>query len=274
MVPGCPRVAILGVMLFAAACGDDGSPQMCPAPVDRPPDPDAPMWSYSGAEDGPEDWGSIPGFSQCGTGNEQTPIDIPTGSTVSSDAPLRFDGYDAAISLTVLNNGYTPQGNYAQAGGDADPRISYAGKTYRLLQLHGHSTSEHRVDGRSFAYELHLVHQADDLSLAVVGIFYEIGAPDETLELLLGNDPGAFKETTCEVELDLGEVVPDAGGFYHYNGSLTTPACGEGVSWFVMKDPRTVAATQVEAYQELFGGTTNRPVQPLGERTVWSYHAP
>jgi carbonic anhydrase len=108
----------------------------------------------------------------------------------------------------------------------------------------------------------HLVHQADDLSLAVVGLFYEIGAGDETLEFLLGNDPGAFKETSREFELELGDLVPSEGGFYHYHGSLTTPACGEGVSWFVMKEPRKVAAAQVEVYQELFGGTTNRPVQP------------
>mgnify|MGYP002777745055 CR=1 FL=1 len=157
---------------------------------------------------------------------------------------------------------------YEQRGGDADPRIRYAGKTYRLLQMHGHSTSEHTVDGRSYGYELHLVHQADDMTLAVVGIFFESGAEDATVRALLANDPGPFLETTCAQEVDLRAVLPERRGFYHYNGSLTTPGCNEGVSWFVMKEARTISDEQVAAYQQTFGGTTNRPVKPLGGRTI------
>ena len=37
-----------------------------------------------------------------------------------------------------------------------------------------------------------------------------------------------------------------AGGFYHYLGSLTTPPCTPGVSWYVLKQQATVCQRQID----------------------------
>ncbi len=210
----------------------------------------------------------IPGFELCGTGNEQTPIDIVPVATMPTAEGLLFEGYEVSIPLVLLNNGHTIQ--VVHTAGMADLRITYGGKTYRLLQFHGHSTSEHTVDGKSYEFELHLVHQADDMSLAVVGVLFDTGSENETVNLLLEHQPGHYKQTTCSLDVELASVLPTNRGFYHYNGSLTTPACGEGVSWFVMKEPITISAAQVDEYQMEFGGITNRPIQGIGDRVVQS----
>jgi carbonic anhydrase len=49
---------------------------------------------------------------------------------------------------------------------------------------------------------------------------------------------------------------------------LTTPNCAEGVTWIVLKNHAHVSTAQMTAYQALFHGTTNRPLQPLNLRTI------
>ena len=47
-----------------------------------------------------------------------------------------------------------------------------------------------------------------------------------------------MKETFDPVNMK--DLIPDEvvqGGFYRYNGSLTTPPCYETVTWSVMKKP-------------------------------------
>jgi carbonic anhydrase len=48
---------------------------------------------------------------------------------------------------------------------------------YRMLQMHFHwRGSEHKVNGKNYAAELHLVHQseADPNKLAVLGFFFAV----------------------------------------------------------------------------------------------------
>jgi carbonic anhydrase len=56
-------------------------------------------------------------------------------------------------------------------------------------------------------------------------------------------------------------------GTFRYSGSLTTPPCSEGVSWFVMTSPIQLSADQIAAFESVHEGN-NRPVQPLNTRTL------
>lgn len=58
--------------------------------------------------------------------------------------------------------------------------------------------------------------------------------------------------------------------FYHYEGSLTTPPCAEVVDWFVYEEPLHIEQEVLDMMQAQFGRFTNRKVQPLNGRTVWS----
>lgn len=52
---------------------------------------------------------------------------------------------------------------------------------YTLKQLHWHTPSEHTLNGKRFAAELHMVHKSADNKIAVVGVLYRFGYPDSFL---------------------------------------------------------------------------------------------
>lgn len=241
---------------------------VCGAAVEKPHDHSKAAWSYHEAEDGPARWGSLQGDATCGAGAAQTPIDLVDTAAVDSAKPLSFAHYDRAIAVDLLDNGHTIQVNYAGAMAADDPQISYDGKAYYLLQVHWHSASEHTVNGRPALFEVHFVHRAADGALAVVGVLFKSGAENAVLRRLMRDDPGHEKQATCSDTVKLDELLPARRGFYHYSGSLTTPPCSEGLSWFVMTDQLEASAAQATAYQAGFHGSTNRPIQALNGRTV------
>jgi carbonic anhydrase len=79
---------------------------------------------------------------------------------------------------------------------------------------------------------------------------------------------------------DLFNVI-GTKNYYNYVGSLTTPACSEGINWFLMANPLYLSSAQVLAFtsvlaQEQNGvvgmsrGADNRLVQPLNGRPVYA----
>ena len=76
--------------------------------------------------------------------------------------------------------------------------ITYAGKVYHLKQFHFHTPSEHTVNGKHAPMEIHLVHQSDDQSLAVIGVLVQEGKHNSNFDQLikyLPNAPGREKNT-------------------------------------------------------------------------------
>jgi carbonic anhydrase len=56
--------------------------------------------------------------------------------------------------------------------------ITVNGKVYNFDKMHWHSPSDHTINGQRFPLELHLVHKSADGAVAVIGILYQLGAPD------------------------------------------------------------------------------------------------
>ena len=52
-----------------------------------------------------------------------------------------------------------------------------------------------------------------------------------------------------------------------HTGSLTTPPCTEGVTWFVLKSPAPISKGEVAAFAKKYPHNA-RPVQPLNGRMV------
>lgn len=263
--------ACSGVLDKAADDTGDAADEGCAEPEPHPRDTSLPEWSYHGEEDGPEMWGSLPGYETCDLGPQQSPIDIADASTVASADALTFNNYALEIPLALLNNGHTLEVEYSGTQSSTDPSFSYLGQTWYLAQFHGHSTSEHTLDGAQSLLELHFVHKDAEGNAAVVGVLLDEAGENTTVGAMLEHDPGPEMSVECEETVSLLDNVPTESGFYHYAGSLTTPKCSETVQWFVMIDHGTVSAGQAEAWQSAFGGTTNRPVQALGDREVLKY---
>jgi carbonic anhydrase len=219
-----------------------------------------PHWSYEG-EGGPEHWGELePEYELCGIGGEQSPIDL-SGEAEQDLANIQFSYQPSAIN--ILNNGHTVQVNY-----DEGSYIEVNETRYDLLQFHFHVPSEHTEDGQSFPAELHLVHSDADGNLAVVGILLEVGDESAALAPVWAHLPAEESEVeTVEGSVDAADFLPAEQVTYRYPGSLTTPPCSEGVSWFVMMEPVQISADQEAQLSAIIDGS-NRPVQELGERDL------
>jgi carbonic anhydrase len=62
-------------------------------------------------------------------------------------------------------------------------------------------------------------------------------------------------------------VHADVDGHLAFPGSLTTPPCTEGVTWYVLKTPVEIAPDQLEWFSRLYPSDA-RPLQPLHGRTI------
>ncbi len=220
-------------------------------------------WGYQG-EEGPEHWGELsPGFSICGDGKNQSPVDL--SADFDLELPELLFQYHGT-PLRELNNGHTimlevAPGNYLEI-----PELE---QRYNFKQAHFHSPSEHTVDGISFAMEIHLVHANEDGELAVVGIMLEVGAEDPMLNRIWTFMP-EHEGDTLNSPLTVFEagILPPTREYFRYNGSLTTPPCSEGVTWMVLKQHMTASAEQISRFQQRVGPLTNRPVQPHNARWI------
>jgi hypothetical protein len=134
--------------------------------------------------------GTLPGAAAAegGTpagGASQSPIDIRQEEvTFVDELPrIRFRYPDAKVE--VINTGSPDREATIRAVVNTPASIRVSGKRYRLSQFHFHTPSEHLLDGEAFPMELHLVHQANDGELLVLGVFIELGDRHKELKQIL-----------------------------------------------------------------------------------------
>ncbi len=134
--------------------------------------PHAAPWGYEG-DLGPSHWATLdPSYALAGSGQSQSPIDIP--STATATAP----GFALAYGPSRINLIYN--GHTVEEKEDGGNYLTHEGTRYELAQFHFHSPSEHTVDGEHAAMEMHLVHKSAANEVAVVGVFIEPGEADNS----------------------------------------------------------------------------------------------
>ena len=223
----------------------------------------APHWSYEG-KDGPEHWGDLsPDFLMCSEGWNQSPINLV--DDVHADLPeLVFEYYSS--NLNEINNGHTIMQNIKPG---SVLRIPGRDMSFELKQFHFHSPSEHTIDGKSFAMEIHFVHADKDGELGVVAVMIDEGEAHPVLSMLWSFMPEQTGETIQKpIGIEETNLLPPTREYYTYSGSLTTPPCTEGVRWIVLKTPIQASASQIARFKDRVGPATNRPVQPIHARII------
>ncbi|NXF45822.1 CAH9 anhydrase, partial [Oceanites oceanicus] len=217
----------------------------------------------------------------CG-GTVQSPINIDTAKTIFSPQlrPIQLSGYSlpANEKLKLRNNGHTvllelPE-SLAITGGYA--------QQYRAVQLHLHwgspsrPGSEHTVNGRHFAAEIHVVHyntkydsfkeamiHAD--GLAVLGAFLEVGPREnpyyqEILEHLY--EIQSEGEEVLVPGFNIAGLLPaNLKLYFHYNGSLTTPPCYQTVKWTVFNQTMLLSHDQMSMLVMSLRNDDSKPLQ-------------
>uniref|UniRef100_A0A3Q2U4G2 Carbonic anhydrase n=1 Tax=Fundulus heteroclitus TaxID=8078 RepID=A0A3Q2U4G2_FUNHE len=191
----------------------------------------------------------------CG-GTFQSPIDIKSELLRFDPAlrPIEVQNYNLAPDeqLTLGNNGHSCEYKSAESSINLRHR-------YTAAQLHFHwgsssrpAGSEHMVNSRQYAAEMHVVHynsekypnisMAVDKSdgLAVLGVLVGDFNPAYEQFLKFINDhkvqvPGFNVRALLPTRLD---------EYYRYDGSLTTPPCYPSVLWTVFKNHVTISQKQ------------------------------
>ena len=218
-------------------------------------------WDYGDAL-GPSHWGELkPEFAACKDGHHQSPVDILNPKKADLP-PIHFEYKPSP--LHIIDNGHTIMINYGPGS-----FILVGDKKYVLKQFHFHRPSEEKINGKSFAMTVHLVHADEEGKLAVVAVLLQDGE-DNALVHELWNDLPREKdkeESFENVHINLSQILPANRSYYSFIGSLTTPPCSEGVTWFVLKHPTTISAEEIKRFSQLYRDDA-RPTQPLYDRVV------
>lgn len=256
-------------------------------------------WSYEEGACGPFEWCN---YFPNASGKNQSPINIDTkkidANNITEDKKIIFK-YNPHNLRILRNTGRTWQVTNEGVGNEI-----YGGplnSTYRLLQIHAHwgsndnEGSEHIVDGRQYSGELHLVHWNTNYAnveeavkysdgLCVLAVLFKLGQPNIELEKICNHmNKILHADTGSKIKpLNPKNLLPDKFEYWTYQGSLTTPPCCECVIWIIFSEPIDVSHEQLESFRKLryhheddcTGECedrilfNNRPVLPVGERTV------
>ena len=195
------------------------------------------VWSYVG-DNGPKQWGQIDtAFLACSEGILQSPIDVKKENLISNKDPIIFDynAHDFSNNIADFKTKGKVKG------------ITVDGVEYHLSQFHFHTPSEHSIDGKIYPDVAHFVHHDKDDNLAVVGVLFEVGNPNEKFKKIIDSTNMDIEKKRAVEAGDITELLPVNREYFHYMGSLTTPPCTEGVNWFLMKNPVEVSQEDLDA---------------------------
>jgi len=250
--------------------------------------------------------------------HSQSPINIEEKNVKFQEfPPLKLAGHEklsiARGTLEAQNTGTTlklvAKDDVGMLGGGP------LNVQYEFLEMHFHwgdygciderKGSEHKINGKSYPIELHMVHKnihdasvkdavSHENGLCVLGFVFDIVEDDNHLPALdslarvvehLGK-PGAVVDQAKLKELALGDnfdvnianFIPRLlSEYFTYKGSLTTGNYEEAVTWIVFKTPLAIKKEHLKTIQTLRNNEEEsiknnyRGICPINKRTVY-YH--
>ena len=101
----------------------------------------------------------------------------------------------------------------------------------------------------------------------VIGIFFKEGGENAALKPIFAAMPSAEGKVSLAANFNLNALFPPSLAYYNYSGSLTTPGCNEGVSFFILKTPVEMSSAQLTQFKNIFPMNA-RPIMPLNGRTI------
>jgi carbonic anhydrase len=115
----------------------------------------------------------------------------------------------------------------------------------------------------------HLVHADQEGNLAVVAVLLQKGEANPLIQKLWDDLPKeqGKEEVLDSVQINVADLLPGDRDYYTFPGSLTTPPCSEGVTWFVLKHPVTASAAAIAQFERLYPNNA-RPTQAQYDRVV------
>jgi carbonic anhydrase len=248
-----------------------GEPRISDANAPGCPACDQHTWSYSGIT-GPEFWWNLCA-PVCSDGTRQSPIAISDAVYNAALPKISYERGRPTPELKLKNYGFTPKTSYA-----ADPEATYiqfegSAARYQFVEFHFHIPSEHTLNGRRYAMEMHMVHKSPQDAVAIAVLIKE-GTHNSKFDNILGNLPaGARCQDTSIPYQNVYDLLPsDRQLYYTYPGSLTTPDCNQTVKFVVLSGDIELSRQQMDRFRSYLKSqgfdTTNRPLQDPHGRKV------
>ena len=214
-------------------------------------------WGYEGAL-GPAAWSALdPGFAACGSGRQQSPVDLGRARTAELER-IKLD-WDPAAAVVVR----TDDALWIEFADGAFTALDDS--RFRLDRLQLHRPAEHTLEGERSPLEVTFLHEGGGRALAI-GVLVEEGEANPALQTMLAAIPTKPRRVALDRFTPLA-LLPRDQERYRYEGSLTTPPCSETVSWIVFATPVEASAQQLARLADLLPPNA-RPVQPLHRRFV------
>eukprot|EP00026_Physarum_polycephalum_P012851 Phypoly_transcript_13192.p1 GENE.Phypoly_transcript_13192~~Phypoly_transcript_13192.p1 ORF type:complete len:319 (+),score=19.64 Phypoly_transcript_13192:97-1053(+) len=229
-----------------------------------------PAWSYDPTlPNGPSHWGDLcPEYAECRDGKTQSPVDLAPAMLIQGQTGNLDYNYQSLLrNITLINTLDTIEG--ANLG--TKNTMSFAGlHTYTLEFFHFHAPSEHRINGVQFPLEMHYLHTDWKGNFATIALLYNSSEGGDgtagflqTMALLMQEVP-RDNSSIIVPSIDISKQINIANGFYHYEGSSTTPPCFPGVQWFVSSNPIPVDPITLSKFTSFL--KNSRPIQDLNGR--------
>ncbi|KAH8668270.1 putative carbonic anhydrase [Tricladium varicosporioides] len=232
-------------------------------------------FGYLGTQ-GPTNWHNLaPENSVCKTSKVQSPQDITSNSsTLVTKGTLKLN-FPNIEDAEFENLGTTIE--VVMEGKNASTTVD--GKVFNLKQFHFHTPGEHTINGEYFPLEMHMVHEAEDLSIAVIAMPFQLVAPMPNcntpvlttiaphLEAIA--KPGTVTETG-PINFEALVSAINAQDMRKYGGSLTTPPCAEGLTFFIGTEPLPINVETFNAMKAVIGFNSRFIQNPIGSANLLS----
>jgi carbonic anhydrase len=253
-------------------------------------------WTYKDAAN----WSTY--YPDC-DGDRQSPIDINLTAlkqqiaNESGDGPLPEQDrmkatWEVKSRRMIVNNGHS-----LQVDGEFGQVIMPDG-IYDAMQFHFHFPSEHSINGKRMAGEMHIVAQrrgsvgANDLLTVAIMLDtpnYENGTfgkiidgkyPKQKHKDFFNNlgfsaiyplpFPAPQYASQVFYPVDLNTFADTFNSsFTCYWGSLTSPPCSETVKWIIFNNPVLIPPGMVQKFKVAFPNPSNaRALQPRNDRLI------
>lgn len=239
------------------------------------------QWSYDAdVFGGPDFWGLVEkDWWMCKKGRLQSPIDIQPSRIVfdPSIRPVRVDKYP--VMSEIVNTGQMLRvriGNSAKRPSVNITSGPFYGYKYRIQRVDIHTGkddkngSEHTIDGKRFPIEIQLVAYNVDLyanfssasrsphGLAIVSVLVDFGSEtnEELLKLTIASASIPYRDDRIQLaDFEPWRLLPFTRDIITYDGSMTSPACHETVTWVIVNQPIHITKDHFNEWAKVYTGS-------------------
>jgi len=239
-----------------------------------------PYWDFkNGGVNGPSSWASLsPKYALASEGQAQSPIDIIKSEATTGNHLNRLGSVYSGSMLGQLSL----NGKHLQIKPEAR-NLDLGGELFQLSNVSFRTPSEHKLNGREYPLEMHMVHvQSSTNKIAIVSVLFASSpskSKDGSSKFLNGIwrmiPSHGIKDMVEDCpDLDFDALSLDTQPYFRYEGSLTSPPCTEGVTWIVMEKPENASMQQLEKFKgAMKEKPCARPCQPLNGRQVFAWNS-